>query len=82
MKPSLGPISPPQFAEGRLTYIGIALAALGMLAGFFGMTWPKDEADGFASWLAANWDTLSQGVGLIIAVFGRARINWRERAHR
>ncbi len=74
----IGPIDPPQIAEGRLTFIGLIVAALGALAQQFGWTFPKDEADGVTTWLMANWDTLSEGLGLITAFYGRLRINWRK----
>ncbi len=73
----IGFITPPQFAQGKLTFIGLILAVLGMAAGKFGWTFPKEEADGIATWLAANWDTLSEGAGLLTTFYGRLRINWR-----
>lgn len=71
------PIIQPQIAEGRVTFAGIFIAALGALADSFGWTFPKEEAQSFAAWLGANWDQLAEGLGLLVALYGRARINWR-----
>ena len=74
------PMNKPQFLQGKLTYLGILLTALGALGNLFGFTVPTDEVKGIVTWLQANWDSLSELVGLIMAAYGRLRINWRKGA--
>lgn len=67
-----------QFLQGKLTYLGILLTALGALGNLFGFTVPTDEVKGIVSWLQANWDQIMELVGLVVAAYGRLRINWRK----
>lgn len=61
---------------GKLTYISLAVSALGFLGNRFGFVLPQDEINGIATWVMANWDGLAQVGGLITAAYGRLRINW------
>ena len=67
-----------QFLQGKLTYLGILLTALGALGNLFGFAVPTDEVKGIVSWLQTNWDQIMELVGLVVAAYGRLRINWRK----
>lgn len=67
-----------QTLQGKLTYVGIVLSAVGALGNLFGWSIPADEVKGMISWVQAHWDDLSQFAGLVTAAYGRLRINWRK----
>lgn len=67
-----------QFLQGKMTFIGLLLTLAGTLGKLFGWEVPAAEVNGFLAWLLASWDSLTQGIGLIIAFYGRLRQNWRE----
>ena len=71
-------MNPKQFLQGKLTYLGILLTALGALGHLFGFTVPNEEVKGIIGWFQTNWNTLMELVGLVIAAYGRLRINWRK----
>lgn len=68
----------PQWLQGKLTFIGLVLATIGSIGKVFGLSLPTSEADGFLHYLSDNWDTLASGVGILIAAWGRFRINFRK----
>ena len=67
-----------QFLQGKLTYFGIVISGLGALGSLFGFTIPSDEVKGIVGWLQTNWDQVMEFAGLIVAAYGRLRINWRK----
>ena len=67
-----------QFLEGKLTFIGLALTAAGAIGRMLGWDLPTDEVQSFLTWLLSSWDGIVQGIGIIIAAWGRLRINWRK----
>ena len=67
-----------QFLQGKLTYLGIAISGLGALGSLFGFSIPTDEVKGIIGWIQANWDSVMEFVGLVVAAYGRIRINWRK----
>jgi len=67
-----------QFLQGKLTYIGILLTALGALGHLFGFTVPTEEVRGIVGWFQANWNSIMELVGLVMAAYGRLRLNWRK----
>ncbi len=67
-----------QFLKGKLTFIGIGISALGALSKVFGVPVPIEEITGIVGWFQANWDTIVQLAGLVVAAYGRVRINWRK----
>ena len=71
-------MNPKQFLQGKLTYLGILLTALSALGHLFGFTVPTEEVKGIIGWFHTNWNTLMELVGLVIAAYGRLRINWRK----
>ena len=71
-------MNPPQTLQGKLTYAGIFISALGAIGRLFGLHLPTNEAQGMVDLVAANWDTLAQFGGLATAAYGRMRINWRK----
>ena len=68
----------PQWLEGKLTFIGLALSLAGMIGKHYGLNLPTDEVKDFLTWLAASWDDIAQGAGILIAAWGRLRINFRK----
>jgi len=66
-------ISMKTILPGKLTYVGLAISLVGMIAGRFGITLPQDEINGIVSLVAANWDLVAQVGGLITAAYGRYR---------
>ena len=70
---------PKQSLKGKLTYIGLIVSASGAVGKLFGWEIPVDEVQGMLGWLAVNWDTLAQFIGLATAAYGRARLNWRNK---
>ena len=73
----IGLIERPQRLQGKLTYAGVAVTLLGILAQRFGVTLPEAEVHDLADWIEANWDSLAKGFGLILIVYGRLRREWR-----
>lgn len=71
------PTSKKHVLEGKLTYIGLGLTAAGAIGKMFGFDLPTEEVRGFFDWLLANWDSLANGLGILMAAYGRLRINWR-----
>ncbi len=67
-----------QFLQGKLTYLGILLTALGALGHLFGFTVPIEEVKGIIGWFQTNWNSIMELVGLVMAAYGRLRINWRK----
>lgn len=67
-----------QTLQGKLTYLGILISALGAAGNLLGWTIPTDEVKGMISWVQANWDDIAQFAGLVTAAYGRLRINWRK----
>ena len=76
-RPAVG-MNPKQSLQGKLTYAGIAISAVGALGRIFGLHLPTAEAQGMVDLMAANWDTIAQFGGLATAAYGRLRINWRK----
>lgn len=66
------------FLQGRLTFIGIVISMLGFLAQRMGWTFPQEEAGHIGDWIAGNWDSLAEFAGMVIAFYGRLRVNWRQ----
>jgi hypothetical protein len=73
-----GGMNPPQTLQGKLTYAGILISAIGAIGRMFGLHLPTTEAQGMVDLVAAKWDTLAQFGGLATAAYGRLRINWRK----
>ena len=73
-----GGMNPPQTLQGKLTYAGILISAIGAIGHMFGLHLPTEEAQGMVDWTASNWDSLAQFGGLATAAYGRLRINWRK----
>lgn len=72
--PSALPIyEKPKFLDGKMTFLGLGIAALGMLGKRFGITVPTAEVQGFFTWLGANWDAMAEGVGWLVAAYGKLR---------
>ncbi len=71
-------MNPPQTLQGKLTYAGILISAIGAIGRIFGLHLPTAETQGMVDMVAANWDTLAQFGGLATAAYGRLRINWRK----
>jgi hypothetical protein len=71
-----------QFLKGKLTFIGIGISALGALSKVFGVPVPVEEIKGILGWFQANWGTLTELAGLVVAAYGRLRINWRKEGAR
>lgn len=69
-----------QFLQGKLTYLGILLTALGALGNLFGFDVPTNEVKGIVGWFQANGNTVMELVGLVVAAYGRLRLNWRKEA--
>ena len=69
--------SSKQWLQGKVTYIGILLTTIGGMARLVGWHLPTDEIRSGLDWTLANWDTIAQGVGIIVSVIGRLRIEWR-----
>jgi len=67
-----------QFLQGKLTYLGILISSLGALGGLFGFTLPTDEVQNIIHLAQANWDSMAELIGLVVAAYGRLRINWRK----
>lgn len=67
-----------QFLQGKMTFIGLALTAAGALGKMLGWEVPAEEISGFLTWLLASWDGLAQGAGILLAAWGRLRINFRK----
>ena len=67
-----------QLFQGKLTFLGIAISMMGALGSFFGVSLPVQEVRDIADWFQAHWDTLTQLAGLVMAAYGRLRINWRK----
>lgn len=63
----------PQWLQGKLTYIGLVLTAIGAIGRLFGVTLPTDEANAFLNFLSVNWDMIAQGIGILMAFRGRYR---------
>ena len=72
-------MNPSQTLQGKLTYAGIVISAVGALGRLFGLHLPTDEAQGMVAIAAANWDTIAEFGGLATAAYGRLRINWRKK---
>ena len=72
-------MNPTQTLQGKLTYAGIVISAVGALGRLFGLHLPTDEAQGMVAIAAANWDTIAEFGGLATAAYGRLRINWRKK---
>jgi hypothetical protein len=70
-------ITMKQILPGKLTYISIAVSAIGFLGQRFGLVLPQDEIKGIATLLMANWDAIAQVGGLVGAAYGKLRANWR-----
>jgi hypothetical protein len=73
-------MNPKQFLQGKLTYFGILLTALGALGHLFGFNVPTEEVKGIIGWFQANWNSIMELVGLVMAAYGRLRLNWRKEA--
>ena len=67
-----------QILQGKMTFIGLALTAAGAIGRMMGWDLPTDEVNSFLTWLLSSWDGIAQGIGIIIAAWGRLRINWRK----
>ena len=72
------PMNTKQSLQGRLTYVGILISAVGALGNLSGWHVPADEVRGMVAWVQAHWDDLMQFAGLATAAYGRLRINWRK----
>jgi len=70
----------PQLLQGKMTYIGLAIAFSGLLAKWFGPHYPADQVNDTITFIGANYDSISQFVGILIAAFGRLRQHWRTSA--
>ncbi|MEM7697197.1 MAG: hypothetical protein AAF236_02195 [Verrucomicrobiota bacterium] len=52
------------------------LGLISILIGFAGQFFPQipvEEIEGLLDWVKVNWDVLAQGIGLVVAIIGRAR---------
>jgi len=67
-----------QFLQGKLTYLGLGISGLGAAGGLLGLTMPADEVRDIIGWLHANWGSVMELAGLVLAAYGRLRINWRK----
>lgn len=63
-----------QWLEGKKTYIGLMITLVGVVAQLIGPTAQPfaEDATGILGWLQLNWEVLTQGIGLIVAAYGRA----------
>jgi len=61
--------------QGKMTYLGLVLVAVGAVGKLFGYDLPTTEAQGILDWSLAHWDDVAQLVGLLTSAYGRFRIN-------
>lgn len=62
--------------KGKMTYIGILISAAGAAGKLMGVDVPTDQINSMLDMLVANWDTVAQFCGLLIAAYGRLRASW------
>lgn len=62
--------------KGKMTYIGILISAAGAAGKLVGVDVPTDNINSMLDMLMANWDTIAQFGGLLIAAYGRLRASW------
>ncbi len=72
-------IERPKWLDGKRTYLGIGLMLLGMAGDMFGVDVPKEEINDFQAWLSAEWTTISEGLGILLAGYGRVKASKRFR---
>lgn len=68
---------PKQVMQGWLTYAGIAITALTGVFQLFGKAFPAEEATALVELANSIYPQLVQGFGLIVALYGRLRREWR-----
>jgi|688.fasta_scaffold04470_21 hypothetical protein len=66
-----------QFLQGKLTYIGLIMTALGAFAQTTGIAIPLNDIQALIDFVQANWHVVLEFVGLVTALYGRFRIPGR-----
>lgn len=67
----------PSWLDGKRTFIGLAISALGLLGSRFQVDVPTDEVNGVLDVISANWDVFAQLAGLVVAAYGRVKVSKR-----
>ncbi len=67
----------PSILDGKRTYIGLFLTALGLIGSRFHVDVPTEEINGLLDLVSANWDLLAQIAGLLVAMWGRIKASKR-----
>lgn len=70
-------LNPPQWFQGYLTHAALVVSLLGLLCARLGLHASPEQITGVITWLAANWDVLVSAGGIVVAMYGRLRREWR-----
>jgi hypothetical protein len=66
-----------QFLQGKLTYIGLIMTALGAFAQTTGIAIPLNDIQALIDFVQLNWHVVLEFAGLVTALYGRFRIPGR-----
>ena len=66
-----------QFLQGKMTYIGLIMTALGAFAQTTGIPLPLADIQALVDFVQVNWPTVLEFFGLVTALYGRLRIPGR-----
>jgi hypothetical protein len=69
-----------QWAQGKMTFAGLLLTAIGAVGQMAGVETGSAEAQSLLTEIVRQWDDLATIVGLAVAFYGRLRLNWRAAA--
>ncbi len=75
---AMPPVRDKQWAEGKLTFAGLLLTAIGASGQIFGVETGSEEARDLLTEIVRQWDGLATIAGLALAFYGRVRMNWRK----
>ena len=67
----------PSWLDGKRTFIGLALTALGTIANMFQVDVPTEEINGALDIVSLHWDVFAQLIGLVVAAWGRVKASKR-----
>lgn len=67
-----------QIFEGWLTYSSIGVIVISLIVRALGGSFPEAEVNHFTDYVNGSLPMLIEGFAAIMAIFGRARVNWRE----